>query len=126
MNRQVSHRGGDGGGSAGSGVLSHHVIPGWRLRALRRSRGKSLEVTAGLAGISKGYLSMLENDSRPLDRLSLIVALANALSVPPTQLMNLGEHDRTVPCRRCGRAVPADTTRQPGLPTARQTERFGG
>jgi transcriptional regulator with XRE-family HTH domain len=39
----------------------------------------SLEVTAGLAGISKGYLSLLENGRRPFERRSLIDALAEAL-----------------------------------------------
>lgn len=60
---------------------------GRRLRAARRARGKSQVVIAGLAGISRGYLSRLENGTRSLDRLSLIIALANALEIPPTQLI---------------------------------------
>jgi transcriptional regulator with XRE-family HTH domain len=60
---------------------------GRRLRAARRARGKSQEVIAGLAGISSGYLSRLENGLRSLDRLSLIVALAHALEIPPTELI---------------------------------------
>ncbi len=41
---------------------------GDRLRRIRRSRGKSQRVIAGLAGISTAYLSMLETGHRALDR----------------------------------------------------------
>jgi transcriptional regulator with XRE-family HTH domain len=60
---------------------------GDRLRRIRRSRGKSLAVIAGLAGISTSHLSQLESGKRALDRQSLIVALANALQVAPSELM---------------------------------------
>lgn len=56
------------------------------LRQIRHARGKSLAVIAGLAGISPGYLSMLESGKRTLDRRSLIVRLAEALEVSPTEL----------------------------------------
>ncbi len=59
---------------------------GRQLRLIRRSRGKSQQVVADRAGISKGYLSRLESGERALDRRSLIVALANALEVAPTEL----------------------------------------
>jgi transcriptional regulator with XRE-family HTH domain len=59
---------------------------GRRLRQLRHARDKSLTVIAGLAGISASYLSRLENGERALDRRSLIVALANALEVAPTEI----------------------------------------
>ncbi|WP_084628213.1 helix-turn-helix domain-containing protein [Amycolatopsis nigrescens] len=59
---------------------------GRTLRQIRKARGKSLAVVAGLAGISPGYLSMLESGKRALDRRSLIVRLANALEVAPTEL----------------------------------------
>ncbi len=62
---------------------------GDRLRRIRRSRGKSQRVIAGLAGISTGYLSMLESGHRALDRQSLIVALADALEVAPSELTRL-------------------------------------
>lgn len=62
---------------------------GQRVRLLRRSRGKSLEVVAGLAGISPSYLSRLESGERSLDRRSLIVALANALQVSPMELTSM-------------------------------------
>jgi len=59
---------------------------GRRLRELRHARGKSLAVVAGLAGISEGHLSKLERGHRALDRRSLIIALAGALEVAPTDL----------------------------------------
>jgi len=57
---------------------------GRKLRQLRHARGKSLSVVAGLAGISKSYLSRLESGERALDRRSLI--LANALDVAPSAI----------------------------------------
>lgn len=62
---------------------------GHRLRVIRRSRGKSLAVIAGLAGISEGYLSRLERGECALDRRSLLVALAHALEVAPSELTRL-------------------------------------
>lgn len=59
---------------------------GARLRASRRRRGMTLEVLAGLAGVSKGYLSKVENGKGRLDRYSMIVALAEALGVLPGEL----------------------------------------
>jgi transcriptional regulator with XRE-family HTH domain len=59
---------------------------GRRLRQLRHSRGKSLAVVSGLAGISTSYLSLLERGERALDRRSLIVKLANALQVAPSEI----------------------------------------
>ncbi|WAL68886.1 helix-turn-helix transcriptional regulator [Amycolatopsis cynarae] len=59
---------------------------GARLRLLRHARGKSLAVVAGRAGISPSYLSRLEAGERALDRRSLIVALADALEVAPSEL----------------------------------------
>ena len=41
---------------------------GARARMIRRRRGLSLEVAAGLAGITKGYLSMLELGQRGFNR----------------------------------------------------------
>jgi transcriptional regulator with XRE-family HTH domain len=62
---------------------------GARLRQIRHARRKSLRVVAGLAGISASHLSRIENGERALDRRSLIVALANALQVSPTELTTL-------------------------------------
>jgi DNA-binding XRE family transcriptional regulator len=58
-----------------------------RLRAARKRRGMTLMVLAGLAGVSQAYLSMVENGKRRLDRYSTIAALANALDIPPAELV---------------------------------------
>lgn len=62
---------------------------GRRVRRVRYARGKSLEVIAGLAGISAGHLSRIERGERALDRHSLIVALAGALEISPSELIGL-------------------------------------
>ncbi|MDW6058194.1 helix-turn-helix domain-containing protein [Streptomyces sp. FXJ1.4098] len=59
---------------------------GERLRSARRQRGMSLRNLAGLAGVSVGYLSMVENGRRLLDRSSLITAFAEALQIAPSEL----------------------------------------
>jgi transcriptional regulator with XRE-family HTH domain len=46
---------------------------------IRRRRGLSLDVVAGLAGISKGYLSRLETGQRRFERRGLLDDLAAAL-----------------------------------------------
>ncbi|GGM35907.1 transcriptional regulator [Longimycelium tulufanense] len=67
----------------------HDQHIGRRLRQIRQARGKSLAVVAGLAGISTSYLSRLETGERALDRRSLIVALARALDVAPTEITSV-------------------------------------
>ncbi len=52
---------------------------GEQVRRVRRRRGLSLEATSGLAGISKPYLSMLENGQRRFTRRGLVEDLAEAL-----------------------------------------------
>jgi hypothetical protein len=52
---------------------------GARARKIRSRRGWSLDVAAGLAGITKGYLSMLERGQRGFNRRGLIEDLADAL-----------------------------------------------
>ena len=52
----------------------------------------TLAVLAGLCGVSAAYLSMVENGKRNLDRWSTIVALADALRIPPTDLAEGTEH----------------------------------
>ncbi|KOU43571.1 helix-turn-helix domain-containing protein [Streptomyces sp. WM6378] len=59
---------------------------GERLRSARRQRGMSLRSLAGLAGVSVGQLSMVENGRRLLDRSSHITALAEALQIAPSEL----------------------------------------
>lgn len=69
---------------------SDHVTPasdlGGRLRTLRRRRGMTQEVLAGLCGLTSAYISMIENGKRPLDRYSQIMAVASALGVAPAEL----------------------------------------
>jgi transcriptional regulator with XRE-family HTH domain len=52
---------------------------GARARKIRTRRGLSLDVAAGLTGITKGYLSMLERGQRGFNRRGLLDDLANAL-----------------------------------------------
>lgn len=52
---------------------------GQRVRAIRRRRGLSLDTAAGLAGISKPYLSQLERGVRRFERRGLLEDLAHAL-----------------------------------------------
>jgi len=59
---------------------------GRRLRQIRHAQRKSLTVISGRAGISASYLSRLESGERALDRRSLILALANALEVAPSEI----------------------------------------
>lgn len=59
---------------------------GRRLREIRVWRGQSLEVTAGLAGISYGYLGKLERGARHVDSRRLLESLAAALRVAPQEL----------------------------------------
>ena len=60
---------------------------GQRVRAARRQRGLSLNALAQLAGLSLGFLSMVENGQRLLDRASHITALAEAMRISPSELM---------------------------------------
>ncbi len=65
---------------------------GRRLRQIRKSRGKSLRVVAGLAGVlSAASLSRIENGLRALDSRSEIVALANVLQIAPSELTKISE-----------------------------------
>ncbi len=52
---------------------------GQRARTIRRRRGLSLDVAAGLAGISTGHLSRLERGERNFERRGLLEDLAAAL-----------------------------------------------
>lgn len=59
---------------------------GHRMRHLRHWRGLSLEVVAGLSGISASYLSLIENGYRAVTKRSLLEAIAAALRVSPGDL----------------------------------------
>jgi hypothetical protein len=109
---------------------------GERLRSARRQRGMSLRSLAGLAGVSVGYLSMVENGQRLLDRSSLITSFAEALQIAPAELTGqpFAPVDRhasaaheTIPALRLALmgitlATPSDR-RTPEVPAAVLTER---
>lgn len=59
---------------------------GRRVREVRSWRGMSLAATAGPAGISAPYLSLIERGQRPVNKRALLEALAHALKVSPAEL----------------------------------------
>lgn len=59
---------------------------GQRVRAARSSQGMSLAKLATLTGLSKGYLSRVENGERTLDRRRTLLDVADALRVPVADL----------------------------------------
>jgi hypothetical protein len=103
---------------------------GRRLRRIRKSRGKSLVVIAGLAAMSKSKLDRIERGEVALDKLSEIVALADALEIAPSELIRLpvpmpviGQTDSTIEAVRFalagvdhghpgGQVLPADVLRE--------------
>ncbi|MGQ0777789.1 MAG: helix-turn-helix domain-containing protein [Pseudonocardiales bacterium] len=62
---------------------------GEQLRKIRFKRDLTLEVVAGLAGISVGFLSQVERGLAPLERLSHWKGVASALGVPLWDLLRL-------------------------------------
>jgi transcriptional regulator with XRE-family HTH domain len=81
----------DGIDGYGAGMRPGQITIGARLRILRRWRSKTQEELAGLAGVTQGYISLVEKGLRPLDRRSIISALAGALEVSETDLVG-GPH----------------------------------
>lgn len=59
---------------------------GRRVREVRAWRKRSLTATAGLAGMSPAYLSMIERGERPVTKRDVLERLANALQVSPAEL----------------------------------------
>jgi transcriptional regulator with XRE-family HTH domain len=60
---------------------------GQEIRRLRKWRNLTLDALAGQAGISKGYLSKIENGNAALDKRSTIKAIADALRVSIADLV---------------------------------------
>jgi transcriptional regulator with XRE-family HTH domain len=60
---------------------------GERVAFYRRRRGMTQEVLAGLLGRSVEWLAQFERGAKELDRLSTIVAIANALGIEPVKLL---------------------------------------
>lgn len=71
--------------------MNDEITIGARLRVLRRWRGMTLAQVAGLAGVTTGWLSLVERGLRPLDRRSHIAAIATALRVSEADLVG-GPH----------------------------------
>jgi transcriptional regulator with XRE-family HTH domain len=61
----------------------------------RVTRGMTQEVLAGLVGRTSDWLSKVENGRIPIDRLSVLQALADALRIPLTRLI-----ERSIPTPR--------------------------
>ncbi|MGA8116742.1 MAG: helix-turn-helix transcriptional regulator [Actinocatenispora sp.] len=121
-------------------------IVGERIRTWRRYRGLPLKTLAGLAGISVGLLSEVENGKRILDRRSQLTSVASALQVSTADLTDqpgtplFPEHATalaTVPAvrsalvmlalgddRRPGRALKALRTATDELPPLRAAARY--
>ncbi|WP_175454956.1 helix-turn-helix domain-containing protein [Actinopolyspora saharensis] len=79
---------------------------GGRVRMVRRRRGLGLETAAGLAGISKSYLSLLETGRRRVDSRALLDRIANALGCSVVDLTGepyVPAHEHTAGAMR---AVP--------------------
>ncbi|GAA1025297.1 MULTISPECIES: helix-turn-helix domain-containing protein [Amycolatopsis] len=79
---------------------------GVTIRRFRRWRGLTLDQLAGLSGISKGYLSKIENEQKPVDRRSTLVKIAGALRVSLSDITGDGleirdpQADATIPAIR--------------------------
>lgn len=67
--------------------LDGEATVGERIAFYRRRRGMSQEVLAGLLGRSTEWLSQFERGAKELDRISTVVAVANALGVEPIKLL---------------------------------------
>jgi transcriptional regulator with XRE-family HTH domain len=65
---------------------TEHARIGRRVREIRHWRGMTLTATAGLAGLSTSYLSMIERGQRPVTKRSVLESLARALRVSPIEL----------------------------------------
>jgi transcriptional regulator with XRE-family HTH domain len=85
---------------------------GARARMIRRRRGLSQDVAAGLAGISKPYLSALERGQRGFNRRGLLEDLANALGC---SVWDLTGQPYLPPDRESARAKQVITQIEQGL-----------
>ncbi|MPZ64380.1 MAG: helix-turn-helix domain-containing protein [Pseudonocardiaceae bacterium] len=104
---------------SGKQVDENERTIGRRLREIRIWRRKTLKAVAELAGISEGHLSRIERGEHAVDRRSLIVKLANALQVAPSDLTQLpmpppanGDADATIDAVR--HAMMAVSRGRPG------------
>ena len=78
---------------------------GKRIRAVRQQRGMSLRDLARRSGVSKAYLSQLENDPGRKPSVDVVCRIAAALEIPVMELLETG-------------APPGGTGRGDGLAAA--------
>lgn len=71
--------------------MANEMAIGITTRRLRQVQGLSLSAVARKAGISKAYLSQLENDPTKKPSAEVVIQLANALNVPVTTLLGIKE-----------------------------------
>lgn len=64
------------------------------LKRARKARGLTLVKLADAAGVTHGYLSLLENGQRPVPRGAMLDQIAGALQIPAAELLR---EDATVP-----------------------------
>ncbi len=81
----------------------------------RRRRGLSQKVLADLAGLSQGYVSLLERGHRSIDRRSTVVRLAEALRVSVAELTGEPYAVQDPAHDRADAAIPALRTELVGL-----------
>src|SRR4051794_11091848 len=70
--------------------LAHDLdedFAGARVRYWRLKRGLSQRALADLAGLSQGYVSQVESGTKPIDRRSTLVRLADALQVSVAEIV---------------------------------------
>jgi transcriptional regulator with XRE-family HTH domain len=67
--------------------LTDEATVGERIAFYRRRKGITQEVLAGLLGRSVEWLAQFERGAKELDRLSTVVAVADALGIEPVKLL---------------------------------------
>jgi transcriptional regulator with XRE-family HTH domain len=68
--------------------LDDHATPGERIAYYRKRQGMTQEVLCGLVGgRTTEWLRQIENNYAEVDKLSTIVAIADALQLPPIELL---------------------------------------
>src|SRR3712207_9355859 len=83
-----------------------HESLGERIAYWRRRRGYSQQVLAGLVGRSASWMTKVERGDRIVDKVSVLLALADALKVEPSKLLG-GSACITAVARRSRRAGPS-------------------
>lgn len=85
------------------------VEVGKRIRAVRQQRGMSLRDLAHKSGVSKAYLSQLENDPGRRPSVDVVVRIAEALGVSVLELLDRGGAEEAA-------ATRAGTAQETGAP----------